>query len=390
MKIKTLPCTLLPGLIALVILLGSPVSGQTAALYTVEGGNSTLVYDMSGHGHHLTLGSSSGTDGSDPSFSSDTPFPGVNGNLALEFDGADDFVMGPGFFQPGSALSLEMRFKRASADLPHPQVLVSTRGFSGGGFEVRLEVQGTIPRLVFEWWDQTGVSHTHASGYLVLVNHWYRLTIIHDYNGHRTQTILGLDGMAIGIHTVGGPRYLQMEPTASTIFGSNIHGAAGDGPSAMEFRGALDEVRFVHGEVALESILTKRFLSESAGLDIRGNAMTGSTLHFDLASDLDGGTGYVLLPSLGLGTPGTLPLPDGRPLPVSVDTLTLLGLDNLPPFQNSIGTLSGEGRGTASIAIPPVPGLAGLTILAAFLVVDPAAPTGIRRISRARSVTLTR
>ena len=362
-------------------LLQTATCQSTAAVFTLDGTTAGRIFDMSGHGRHLVSGAAPGLDEHDPVSSSDVPFAGITGNHARFFDGENDFVQGPGFFQPDRAFGLELRFKRTSADLAHPQVLVSTRGFECGGFEVRLQLYGSIPRLVFEWWDQTGVSHVHDSGYVTLLHHWYKLTIIHDYNGYRTQTIMGLDGLAIGIHTVGGPRFLAMDPEAPVVLGSNIHGVAGGGTAPVEFEGGLDEIRFVYGPLALESILTQRFLSETAYVQCRSPLTPGASVRFDLASDMDAEAPFVLLPSLGLTAPGHLPAPDGRPLPVGLDALTVLAIHNLPPFTGSVGLLDVAGRGAATMQIPARPELSGLAIGVGFVVLDPGAPHGIRRVS---------
>ena len=112
----------------------------------------------------------------------------------------------------------------------------------------------------------------------------------------------------------------------------------------------------------------------------------GPGRHFYLASPSDPGLPYLLLASTttSVGTPtcgGTLPL-DATPL------LTL----SLTPgliFQNSFGVLDSFGASLAPrFDLPSLPSLVGIGLEAAFVVLDPAAPCLVRRISNAHALLI--
>ena len=133
-------------------------------------------------------------------------------------------------------------------------------------------------------------------------------------------------------------------------------------------------------------------VATGAGLVFEGTATIqapfggGPGRHFYLASPSDPGLPYLLLASTttSVGTPtcgGTLPL-DATPL------LTL----SLTPgliFQNSFGVLDSFGASLAPrFDLPSLPSLVGIGLEAAFVVLDPAAPCLVRRISNAHALLI--
>jgi hypothetical protein len=78
---------------------------------------------------------------------------------------------------------------------------------------------------------------------------------------------------------------------------------------------------------------------------------------------------YLIVWSASGTAPGT-PLAPGVTLPLNIDPLTQLGLDNLngPVFQSFLGVFDAQGIGRATLALPPAPWLApGSTHFAAVL-----------------------
>ncbi|MBN2492560.1 MAG: hypothetical protein JXQ29_17055 [Planctomycetes bacterium] len=95
----------------------------------------------------------------------------------------------------------------------------------------------------------------------------------------------------------------------------------------------------------------------------------------------DAGRAYVLAFSYSGYTPG-LPLPDGRVVPLVLDTLALLTARGaVPPFlTHNVGVLNASGSAVAVLDLNAIP-VQGIRLWAAALSIDPAAPLGISQIS---------
>ena len=79
----------------------------------------------------------------------------------------------------------------------------------------------------------------------------------------------------------------------------------------------------------------------------------------------------------------------GGTVPLDITPLLLKSLEPNTVFQNSFGTLNGAGESTAPrFDLPAIPALVGISLESAFIVLDPAAPCIIRRISNAHSMTI--
>ena len=124
----------------------------------------------------------------------------------------------------------------------------------------------------------------------------------------------------------------------------------------------------------------------TVNLSMTALPQTGTTLPFALDAPGDGGKTYVMAASFG----NTGISIGGRTVPLSFDTLLLLTVQNVLPgiFQRYQGTLSAGGTASASLLIPAGPGLKGVTLHHAFVVIDPAKPAGIGTISNGLAVTL--
>lgn len=98
---------------------------------------------------------------------------------------------------------------------------------------------------------------------------------------------------------------------------------------------------------------------------------------------------YVTLGSASGTSPGTVF--GGGVLPLNIDSYTLLSVSNANtvPFINTAGLLSADGKATAGFVIPPglSPGLAGVTLHHAAVVLDVSSPQPFLTATNAASVT---
>jgi hypothetical protein len=128
------------------------------------------------------------------------------------------------------------------------------------------------------------------------------------------------------------------------------------------------------GLLADGSTLRRRIRpGSSVELSLRAGPALAGQLHIALAS----------------ATPGLLRL-DQRHLGIAADSLTLATIQSDAPavFEGYIGVLDPNGLATARFHVPPVPGLVGLEFLTAFLVVDPAARSGVGFMSNTVTVEI--
>ncbi len=101
---------------------------------------------------------------------------------------------------------------------------------------------------------------------------------------------------------------------------------------------------------------------------------TGGTVTMDLSADEDnGGRNYLLFGGVSGNVPGT-PLPGGLvTLPVNWDFFTslVISMANGPIFMDFMGQLDGDGKATATLNLPAIPGSAGLAMTFAYALNDP-------------------
>jgi hypothetical protein len=119
-------------------------------------------------------------------------------------------------------------------------------------------------------------------------------------------------------------------------------------------------------------------------LTLGGSTKIGQTANLDLTASRSGGRPYVVGASFA-ETPG-ISVAGPRTIPLAPDGLFYLFWSLPSVFRNFAGTLTTAGTGQAQIAIPANAALVGLTIHAAFVTIDSAAPAGIRDISEAIAV----
>ena len=97
----------------------------------------------------------------------------------------------------------------------------------------------------------------------------------------------------------------------------------------------------------------------------------------------DGGNSYILGFSF-TGVVPALPLPDGRRLPLVVDNLTFLTVNNLsaPYFTGTVGTLDAFGMAQAKVNVSAFYNLLkGMKLWMVVVTLDPKAPLGLATIS---------
>ncbi len=113
--------------------------------------------------------------------------------------------------------------------------------------------------------------------------------------------------------------------------------------------------------------------------DLVGTPRVGTTAGLTLASPNDAGLPYIVCLS---ATPsGATPLPNGLVLPIQFDALTVyaLGLGNVL-VPTPIGTLPASGTVTSALTIPNLPFLAGISLRATAMVLDPAGYPDVRNV----------
>ena len=164
------------------------------ARYTMDAGADTgLLYDSSGNGHTLTLGSGTGADGADPVYSA----------AGLHFDGTDDYI--PLTLADVSADVLTLILQaRPDADVTVNRRLLGI-GYSGGPtFEVYREAtQGILAVRVFSGtYLYPNFRDSWAAGQTLLIGvRWHRQT---------GQVFL----------SVGGQPWQEYQSTAAPVTGS--------------------------------------------------------------------------------------------------------------------------------------------------------------------------
>lgn len=123
------------------------------------------------------------------------------------------------------------------------------------------------------------------------------------------------------------------------------------------------------------------------GLEAPGIARVGSTFDYAIYTPF-GNVPYVFDISLNGTSPGiALPFPAIGVFPLNPPLLNL-EYGPYPELQGFVGTSDVLARGTASVLLPPSPGLIGLSFSGAFITLDGTAPAGIGYVSNVRTATI--
>jgi hypothetical protein len=119
-----------------------------------------------------------------------------------------------------------------------------------------------------------------------------------------------------------------------------------------------------------------------------GGARPGSKTSFALTASDSPALPYQLGTSLGTGPIAI----DTRQLDLSPDDLLLVTVNGYWPwiFSGYRGVIDSKGQAQAAIHIPNIPALIGTHLHTAFVTLDPAAPSGIRSISKTFSFQITK
>jgi hypothetical protein len=104
----------------------------------------------------------------------------------------------------------------------------------------------------------------------------------------------------------------------------------------------------------------------------------------------EAGRSYVVGLTLS-GADSGIPLPDGRTIPLNFDGLTAVSVTGSLPsiMTGTVGVLDATGAATARIDVASVASvLKGIRVVAAAIVTDPSAPSGLAHVSGATGFTI--
>jgi hypothetical protein len=99
-------------------------------------------------------------------------------------------------------------------------------------------------------------------------------------------------------------------------------------------------------------------LAPAASVTAAGTAQIGTLLTVNFDIPLDAGLAYLGGCSVTGTVPGT-PI-NGCTLPLNVDAVTLLSIQDAPPFSGFAGILNAQGHGAGTVALPQLPALIGV------------------------------
>jgi len=356
------------------------IHAQTGYLYVFDDSQPGIIRDGSGHGHDIMIGSQFGSDLNDPVLEDDSWNPGMAGDRWLRFDGEDDYAYGATFERFEDKFTLECRFTLGqNAALFGSQVLISTKGYNQGGYELRIDsVMGT-PNMTFVWFDAAGNEYAVRGGCPDQFNRTYHAVVVYFHKASITTAVLYLDGVALGVTSIIGGK-ISYEKSWGIYLGRSRAGTRINGPKDA-FKGTLDDIRLEHTEMDSTQVYDRYTRHLNAVLDWGGDHRLGGTLFMGPHCPGEVNRTYVLLLSLTPATGESLPGADTRTVPVGIDALTLHLIGGSPLGTGIHGTLIDAGWGFGTFRIPTIPGLSGTRIYGAFAILDPNAPNGIRRLS---------
>ncbi|MGE0144463.1 MAG: M14 family zinc carboxypeptidase [Planctomycetota bacterium] len=122
-----------------------------------------------------------------------------------------------------------------------------------------------------------------------------------------------------------------------------------------------------------------------ATLSTTGNGRVGTAVGITYTAPGDVGLGYWI--PLSLGTSPGVQL-DGRTLPLNPDALMAASLSLSPVLENNLGILGASSTAVATLNVPDIPALAGVTLHVGGLTLDASFPSGIARWAPPVSVTI--
>jgi hypothetical protein len=203
--------------------------------------------------------------------------------------------------------------------------------------------------------------------------------VLADLNGDEAlDLVLGVDAMGGG-HLIVQPNVLGsfVGPGMTLVTGSNPDGVA---LSSTAGTNHLVAASLAGGDVTIFRNITPQVV-------LTGPPVAGATFTLNLLAE-DSGTLAYLSGFASTTVPG-IPLSDGRTIPLTLDPLLFWCLDPVnTAITGGAGSLDATGGAEIHFSIPRISELRGLTMHAAFIVLDNGAPLGIHRISAPRPIVI--
>ncbi len=205
------------------------------------------------------------------------------------------------------------------------------------------------------------------------------LSLIDEKNGGDTETVLTTIPIVAGVND--GWQRIRLQTSGNRIdayFGGTV-GSILDG-TRYQFTSAtptIGLVNFGYREGIVSNLLCRPLTIDAlqiyeTPLNANGMDTIAEGVGANYAMNLIGGVAqagslYVMLVSATGGAPGIVfdPSQNNTVLPIQFDAITQLGIQDAnisPLFSNFVGFLDAQGNASALSAIPPVPGLAGLSL----------------------------
>ena len=200
------------------------------------------------------------------------------------------------------------------------------------------------------------------------------LTFFVSWNG--TDQVGEIAGYAIFVSEQSGPYQL----TANNTLQTNMTFTGVSGRSYGFICIATDTAGNTEIQAPVAEVSTR---IPGADLQSLGIPRIGTTVNFSISDWTHPGKKYIL--AMSLGTSPGIPLGDGRVIPLNPGIVFLLSIQgpSLIGLRNSINLLNEQGQGTTYWDIPNVPELNGVTVYAAFVVLDHTLPIPFASMSNA-------
>jgi hypothetical protein len=188
--------------------------------------------------------------------------------------------------------------------------------------------------------------------------------------------------------TTGNDTWMAMRPARNAPFANltnltAVNSTTADtAPAVAMFADELFFVSSRAGGVGPYDIYSSRFTG------LLGNGVAGPSSSMTLRYSDPGSVAFNYLGAAALGTTPGIRF-DTRTFPLNADALLGVTIGGLPPVMTGfVGVLDANGLGSGQITFPGLGALVGLRFYTAFVVIDPAAPSGLRTLSNAHEVLI--
>lgn len=212
-----------------------------------------------------------------------------------------------------------------------------------------------------------------------MIDHWLDMPL--PLSGHVTNALTN-EPIEASID-VGGIAYQYGERRRSEPAHGRYHYFLPPGQYSVTFRavGYLPATRPV--TVTANGTVLDVAMQPSASLTRVGTPRVGGSFALDIASPGDEGQLYLVGAAFSPTPPQTLL---GRVVPLAYDALFVTALSNAAVFQRMIGLLDGAAAGRATVQVPAIPQLVGVSLWFAVATADPT--PAIRSVSAPLRVPL--